>query len=183
MQRAGVVVLVVLGACGGMRSGAPKPAGGGPPAVEGASATARDPANAGSPSGAAPSTASGVAVTAEVQEDGRVQLVLQNRDAVPVRVAADVAVERMGAAAFEPFAATALSLRFACDAPPAACLDLVPGAELRPPPWLATAGRAQCAERDAEHASPGRYRFVARTCDGARIEGASFELGAAVPTP
>ena len=85
-------------------------------------------------------------------------------------------MERFGASAFEPFAAGALSFRFACDAPPAACLDLVPGAELRPPTWLATAGRAQCNERGADRAPPGRYRFVAHTCDGARIEGQAFEL-------
>lgn len=182
MARACVAVFVVLGACGGVGSGASKPAGGGPPAVEAASTAAREQASGAPPAGAASSVASAVTLTAEVEEDGRVALVLQNRDAAPVRVAADVAVERMGASAFEAFAPTALALRFACDVPPVACLELVPGAELRPPPWLASAGRAQCNERGAEHAPAGRYRFVARTCEGARVEGAAFELGAVAAT-
>ena len=180
MARARLAILVTLLACGGAGSSASKPAGGGPPAVEAASTASREPNGASAPSALVPGTSTSVAprvvVTAEVLESGGVDLVLQNHDAAPVRLAADVAVERVGSGVPVVLAANALSLRFSCDAPPVACLELVPGAELRPPAWLATSGRAQCNERGAERAPRGSYRFVARTCDGARLEGAPFEL-------
>ena len=179
MSSARVAMLAVLVACGGAAS---KSTGGGSPSVEAASAVRASHATA--PAADAPAAdAPRVVVTGEVLEAGGVDLVLQNHDAVPVRLAADVAVERVGSGAAEVVAATALSLRFACDTPPIACLDLVPGAELRPPSWLASVGRAQCNEVGAEHAPPGRYRFVAHTCDGARIDGAPFELPAAPAAP
>lgn len=172
------VALWFLAGCGGVGSGAAKPAAGcGPPAVEAAAASATDTHVTHAPtSGPSRASASLVSLAGDVREDGAVDLVLQVRDTAPARFAAEVAVERAAGATFAPFAADAMSLRFACDAPPAACLELVPGAELRPPAWLATTGRAQCNEHGPDRAPPGRYRFVARTCDGARIEGEAFEL-------
>ncbi len=177
--------MVMLSACAG--SGAATPTQGAPSAVTADAPRQATPAPAARPNDpGAPSAEKAPAVSlagelieqAAVQDsvEPSVQLVLQNRDAAPVSLASEVAVERAGDAGFAPFAEHALSLRFACNAPAATCIEFVSGAELRPPAWLATAGRAQCAEREGAPAPPGRYRFVARTCDGARIEGTPFTL-------
>lgn len=171
-----LVLLTVLAACGGagQGAGASKPSSGAPAEAEPPAAQA---SGAVSPNAnAAVPVAPSVVVTGEVRASGGVDLVLQNHDAAPVTFAAEVAVERVGSGAPEPFAPSALALRFSCEAAPVACLELVPGAESRPPPWLTAKGRAQCGERGAEPAPPGSYRFVVRTCDGARIEGEPFEL-------
>ena len=69
-----------------------------------------------------------------------------------------------------------LALRSDCQTAAPACLTLVSGATLEPPAWLGTVGDAQCACERCGPAPVGRYRFVAHTCSGARIEGAPFEL-------
>lgn len=117
-----------------------------------------------------------VLVTGDVAHDS-VTPVVQNHDHTPVSLAGALNLEREGANGFAPHAAKGLSLRAACGAQAAACIDLVPGAELRPPPWQGPRGRTQCDEGATIEAPPGRYRFVAATCGGgASIAGEPFEL-------
>lgn len=128
------------------------------------------------PAGAA--TVGSVPVVTLVGEvgSGVVEPVVQNHDAAPVKLAGTLAVERESGTAFAPLT-DALTLRHSCEAPAPHCVELVPGAELRPPPWRAPDGHAQCGGGAAPRSIPGRYRFVARTCDGgARVEGEPFEL-------
>ena len=128
-------------------------------------------AEASAPNGPPPA----VVVAAEVDDRGVVPVV-QNHDHAVVTLATALVVEREGAQGFEPFVRDGLALRDDCAAAPVSCRELVPGAELRPPPWRPSAGRAQCGDAASPTTKDGRYRFVARTCDGARIEGAPFEL-------
>jgi len=65
----------------------------------------------------------------------------------------------------------------ACDETPPDCLALTAGAELRPLPWRLVAGDdLQCDCDRCRRAPPGTYRFVVRSCDGARVESESFDL-------
>jgi hypothetical protein len=64
-----------------------------------------------------------------------------------------------------------------CGDSPPDCLALTPGAELRPIAWSHVVGDGgQCGCEHCRPADPGEYRFVLATCDGARIEGASFTV-------
>jgi hypothetical protein len=64
-----------------------------------------------------------------------------------------------------------------CDETPTSCLTLVPGAELRPLAWQRVFGDGlQCGCERCRAAEDGTYRFVVHTCDGARIEGETFEI-------
>jgi hypothetical protein len=64
-----------------------------------------------------------------------------------------------------------------CDETPTSCLTLTPGAELRPLAWQRVFGDGlQCGCERCRAAEDGTYRFVVRTCDGARIEGEPFEI-------
>jgi hypothetical protein len=167
-----LVVLVVLAACtpaSPAREERTAPA----TAHEDRAAEPGERASAAGPAGAVPPA---VVLTAEVG-DAAVAPVLQNHDAAPAKLAGVLRVEREEAGAFTPLASAELSLRTACGTPAPECIELVPGAELRPPPWQAPGGRTQCDGGTAAKAPAGRYRFVAEVCaGGARIAGAPFEL-------
>jgi hypothetical protein len=114
-----------------------------------------------------------IALRGEVDDKG-VGLVLEQRDAKQVKLKTAIAIQRGKGGRFEPLPEGALALRDSCKQPAAECIELVPGAELRPPPW--PSGAAQCAGKGAALA-PGRYRFVAQACDGSyRVEGEPFVI-------
>lgn len=56
------------------------------------------------------------------------------------------------------------------------CVEIPPGGILELAPWSGEFGDAQCACEECYPAPAGRYRFVARRCDGGRLEGEPFEL-------
>ncbi|MFW6086938.1 MAG: hypothetical protein ACODAG_07020, partial [Myxococcota bacterium] len=100
--------------------------------------------------------------------------VVRSRGREPARLAREAVVERRDDGTWREVAT--LKLRQACDAPAEGCVTLVPGAELRPPPWLGQRGRAQCECTECEPAPAGRYRFVVRSCDGVyTVPGEAFE--------
>lgn len=141
-------------------------------AREEAPAPVREAAAPAAPTSPAPE----IVIVAEIGV-GEVAPVVQNHDRAPARLASGLLVEREGPNGFAALDGAALALRASCEESAAPCFDLVPGAELRPPSWRASGGRAQCGESPAPKAEPGRYRFVARTCDGGtRIDGDAFEL-------
>jgi hypothetical protein len=108
-----------------------------------------------------PTPAVRVQGTADARTQG-VAISVQNHAAQVVQLAGELALERQEGGAFRAFPQPGLALRTT-----AGCVQLAPGAELRPEPWpSAKAG-----------APPGTYRFVVRGCDGSyRIEGDPFEL-------
>jgi hypothetical protein len=94
------------------------------------------------------------------------------------RLSRTLGVEHEVNGRFEDLASVAgLELRVDCQTPAPECVELVAGAELRPPPWLGTQGDAQCVCTRCGAAPAGRYRFVVRSCDGRqRVESPIFEL-------
>ena len=118
-----------------------------------------------------------IGLRAEVDATG-VTLVLEQRDDARVKLKTAITIEREDSAGFGPLPDAALALRDACEREPGPCIELVPGAELRPPPW--PMGGVQCTAKGAALAA-GRYRFVAHACDGSyRVEGTPFTVN---PTP
>jgi hypothetical protein len=94
-----------------------------------------------------------------------------------VRLRRDIVVERAAGDGFERVDAAGITLRPDCVTEAPECVELAPGAELLPPPWSGALGDAQCECDDCRPAEPGRYRFVATSCDGAhRIHGEPFAL-------
>ncbi|MDQ3032501.1 MAG: hypothetical protein M3Y87_08805, partial [Myxococcota bacterium] len=105
-------------------------------------------------------------------------ITLENRGTELARVAPGIEVERAGASG--TFARidgiASLTLRLDCAHEPPACIELAPGAVLHPPDWLGTRGDAQCVCTRCVPVEAGTYRFVARSCDGHRIESDAFEV-------
>lgn len=163
-------MLAGCGACGGAGESRPSSAA---PAAASEEHTATPPAEAKPAPPKVPPPA--LAVQTHLDDDAHVQWSLQNRDRDRVRVAAAVRLEREAGQGFEPFAE--LSLRDDCEKSPPTCRELVAGAELQPPPWLATGGAAQCTCEGCPPAPPGRYRMVLAGCDGEyELPTAPFEL-------
>lgn len=118
-------------------------------------------------------------LTGEPAADGSVALVVQSRGSESAKLAPTVIVERAREGSWQVVSDPALTLRFDCGSAPAECLELVPGAELRPPSWLGTSEAsepAQCACDGCASAPAGRYRFVVESCAGHRVEGEPFTV-------
>ncbi len=108
----------------------------------------------------------------------QVAIVVESRGKTPAHLAGALTIEREVHGHWAKVAHMgAMTLRTDCESKPPDCVTLVPGAELRPPPWLAVVGAAQCRCDGCARASAGRYRFVVQSCDQAhRIEGVPFDL-------
>jgi hypothetical protein len=120
----------------------------------------------------------GVRLFGEPLRYREVAISLQVRGPDRVRLRRELTVERRTASGFERIDAEKITLRPSCEAEAPECIELAPGAELRPPPWSGELGEAQCARDGTGPASAGEYRFVATTCEGEhRIEGEPFVLG------
>lgn len=96
-------------------------------------------------------------------------LVIENRGASPVRLAWVVAIEKKTNAGWSRVP-TDLHLFEQCPAPEAprdGCVEVAPGAALRPAPWTGSFGCTQCEACNKNvAAAAGTYRFVVATCDG-----------------
>lgn len=111
----------------------------------------------------------------ELGRPGQRVPVIRARGGAPSELSREVRVERRSGDHWAEVATVAL--RDSCDTPEEqGCVTLVPGAELRPPPWLGTRGHAQCECKGCAPAPEGTYRFVAQSCDGTHtLPGAPFE--------
>ena len=110
------------------------------------------------------------------QKSGEVVITLENGTDSAIELETELVVERIGDAGWEEIFTSGLRVRASCDATVAKCITLAPHASLRPPPWLGMEGDAQCACKDCATARPGRYRFLARRCDGSsQLEGEPFD--------
>ncbi|MDH5673244.1 MAG: hypothetical protein OEZ06_13905 [Myxococcales bacterium] len=99
---------------------------------------------------------------------GSATLVVQNRGDRPLSLRREVALERGGAGgSFNPSDGAGLWLRHSCQQQPPACVELWPGAELRPPPLQARRAPDQCGCSDCPPLEAGRYRLQVRGCDDA----------------
>lgn len=185
MARAPLVSLfLVLGACSGCT-----------PSSDGAP-SADDEPGADTPAIAEPSSGGAAAADAPVDPadppvvsvagrpaEGGVAIVVQSRGAAPARVRRAVRVEAREGDAWTPVeTGESVLLRDRCDDDPPACVELVPGAELRAVPWSGRAGDAQCACERCAAVPAGEYRFVLESCapEGHaphRIASAPFPVG------
>jgi len=96
---------------------------------------------------------------------GGVAIVVQSRGAEPARVRSTVRVERRDGEGWATVATgDSLKLRARCEDDPPACVELVPGAELRTVPWNELMGDSQCACDECGPVEPGEYRFVLESC-------------------
>lgn len=170
--------------CGGGCGGAEAPATGSPTATEGEPTVVAVGDNAAPPVDpepeAEPEDVPSVVVRGEVQSGGSVAIVIESRGSEATSLGGQILLERQVGDAFEAVDGVAgLSLRTSCEVAEApACSTLVPGAELRPPPWLGTLGDAQCLCTRCGPAPAGVYRFVVQSCGGSeRVEGEVFTLG------
>ncbi|NOY91381.1 MAG: hypothetical protein GXP55_09230 [Deltaproteobacteria bacterium] len=118
-----------------------------------------------------------IRVRGELAEGGAVTAVVEVHGGT-ARLARTIGVEREVDGRFEPVGSVAgLELRADCQTPAPECVEIVVGAELRPPPWLGTLGDAQCICTRCAPAPAGTYRFVLTSCDGRqRVESPAFEL-------
>ncbi len=112
----------------------------------------------------------------EVERFAAVPL-FENHGRATMRLAKTLEVERKNGETFTRLEGVGeLLLRESCGHAPPDCIELAPGAMLAPPGWNGQLGdTAQCACPGCTYAESGTYRFVARTCDGARIEGEPFD--------
>lgn len=102
--------------------------------------------------------------------------ILENRSEGRVHIARDLHVERETGGQFSALAGSSdFTFRSTCGDTPAECIELVTGAALEPLPWNGKLGSAQCGCESCPFAPTGRYRFVATTCEGSRIEGDAFD--------
>ena len=96
-------------------------------------------------------------------------LAIENRGASPARLAWAVAIEKKTDAGWSRMPAE-LHLFEQCPAPEApgdGCVELAPGATLRPVHWSGFFGCTQCGPCDKNiPAAAGTYRFVVTSCDG-----------------
>jgi len=110
------------------------------------------------------------------QKPGEVGILIENGTEVPVEIESELVIERMGDGGWEEIFTSGLLVRPSCDAKVDKCVTLPPHASTKPPPWLGMEGDAQCACKDCATPRAGRYRFVARKCDGsASFEGEPFD--------
>lgn len=119
----------------------------------------------------------GGGVTLRGEPDGQaVPIRLANTGTARVSLGAAVTVEHEQGGRWSVVSGIdSLTLRPDCESAAPRCTTLAPGAELFPPAWLGTTGDAQCLCEACARVLPGRYRFVVRSCDGARrIESEPF---------
>jgi hypothetical protein len=117
-----------------------------------------------------------VVVRGEPKEGGAVAIAIENRSDAPVSLSRDLIVEQRTGDSFTVVTTAGVTLRSSCEAEAPECITLVPGAELYPPDWLGTRGDAQCICTRCVPVEAGSYRFAITTCEGARIDGETFEL-------
>jgi hypothetical protein len=121
----------------------------------------------------------GLALHGDPTTDGRrVAIRLANTGTAQVELAAAITVEREVDGTWSALDGVAsITLRRSCEVEAPPCTTLAPGAEFFPPDWLGTIGDAQCMCTRCGPASAGRYRFVVRSCHGARrYDGDPFDL-------
>jgi len=121
-------------------------------------------------------TADGAAPSPEPAPGARVRLDAGRRELTavvevvgpePARLAGRMRLEREGESGWVEVAEAATDLRAGCgsEAEPEACVELVPGAELRTPLSAGTGGAGAGCPR----LTPGRYRAVVRSCGGQHV--------------
>lgn len=161
-------LLLVASACG--RDRASQPGVERTSRAEGVSADPSDPASPALPSSTHAGEGGGLAVHGDPSRPGRaVGLRIANTGSTTLSVDAALVIERDVGGRFAPLEGLGrVTLRSSCEAPAPRCVTLAPGAEIFPPDWLGTTGDAQCACEECGPAPAGRYRVVAKSCDGAK---------------
>lgn len=171
--------LVVGLACGAGQQAAepPAPSAQGQTAAETVPAETTPPAPEPAPEPLPEDAPLEIRVRGEVGEGGQVAPVVEVRGGT-AHLAKAIGVEREVNGHFQAITQIAtLELRADCRTPAPDCVELVAGAELRPPAWLGTWGDAQCICTRCWPAPAGSYRFVLTSCDGRqRVESAPFTL-------
>lgn len=179
MSRVVIATLFVLAACGAPRGASDPPAHEATPRTErpARSDVAAMPRPAPPAAPTAPEPPPTLAIRGEPRP-GRVGIVVENRGEALVRLAPRIEIERETEGAWSILAGLGeLTLRPDCEQDAPSCIELVPGAALHPPEWLAATGQAQCRCVRCTPAPAGTYRFVVQSCDGAhRIAGEPFEI-------
>jgi hypothetical protein len=112
----------------------------------------------------------GLAVHGDPSRPGRaVGLRVANTGSTTLSIDSALAIEHESGGRFAPLEGMGrVTLRGSCTAAAPRCVTLAPGAEIFPPDWLGTTGDAQCACEECGPAPAGRYRFIAKSCDGAK---------------
>lgn len=125
---------------------------------------------------AEPGLVTGLSVRGERGSGGDVVPVVEARGEAPVRVKRAIALERRDGGRWVAVNVRDLTLRADCARPAGACITLVRGGGLRPPPWNGKAsGAGQCGAPEGRDAPPGTYRFVLESCEGdGRVQGEPF---------
>jgi hypothetical protein len=101
---------------------------------------------------------------------------LQNRAARSVTLAGALTLEVARSETFEAVAAP-IELQQTCGAAPPTCVTLAPGAELLAAPVRSLEPGGQCGCTACAPLPAGRYRVVARGCDGAfSLPSAAYEI-------
>ncbi len=102
---------------------------------------------------------------------------LKDRAEHEARLKRTARIEQKTKTGWRALSNTPLLLTDACGASAKPCLELVPGAELEPDPWLARQGKPQCPCSDCPEVKAGEYRFVATSCDDSKTyPGTPFTL-------
>ena len=175
-------LLALLAGCGGCNKPsepAPERTTPGAPAGEG---DVRAPSDPGTPALVEQTVAGeggGLVLHGDPTTDGRrVAIRVANTGSAQVALAAPLTLERQVDGHWSVLEGVAsITLRRSCEIEAPPCTTLAAGAELFPPDWLGTLGDAQCMCTRCGPAPAGNYRFVVRSCDGARrYEGDPFEL-------
>jgi hypothetical protein len=135
-----------------------------------AAANPSDPASPALPPETHAGEGGGLAVHGDPSRPGRaVGLRVANTGGTTLSVDSTLALEHESGGRFVPLEGMGrVTLRGSCASAAPRCVTLAPGAEIFPPDWLGTTGDAQCACEACAPAPAGRYRFVARSCDGAK---------------
>ena len=90
-------------------------------------------------------------------------MVVESRGDSPARLRSGVTIERRIDGSWEPAGARGMALRASCAQEAPDCVELVGGAELRPPPWNKRREPTQCGA-EGDSSPPGEYRFVVESC-------------------
>ena len=137
---------------------------------EAAVADPSDPASPALPPETHAGEGGGLAVHGDPSRPGRaVGLRLANTGSTTLSIDSALGLERESGGRFAPLEGLGrVTLRGSCTAAAPRCVTLAPGAEIFPPDWLGTTGDAQCACEGCAPAPAGRYRFVAKSCDGSK---------------
>lgn len=150
--------------------------------TENAVADPSDPASPALPPETHAGEGGGLALHGDPSRPGRaVGLRVANTGSTTLSIDSALTLEHESGGRFVPLEGMGrVTLRGSCTAAAPRCVTLAPGAEIFPPDWLGTTGDAQCACEECAPAPAGRYRFVARSCDGAKTyTGEAFTLSGA----